>query len=192
MKKDGATLLDLGCAFAQDLRRLVADGVDGRQCYGSDLRLDLIDLGYELFRDRETLHSKFIAADVFDAESPLTQLYGKIDVINASSFFHLFTRDEQLQIARQCVKLLRPQANSLIVGRHRAQVVAGDTTGKFGPSAKFWHSAESWEQFWTEIGNEMHVEFDVNVTMTGAKFERLELAPKPGEDVSMSFSVRRR
>jgi SAM-dependent methyltransferase len=191
MKAGGETFLDLGCAFAQDLRRLVADGVDSRQCYGSDLLLDLINLGYELFHDRDTLKSEFIAADIFDLESPLKQIHGNIDIINASSFFHLFSRDEQLQIARQCVKIMRPKAGSLLVGRHRAQVVGGDTTGNFGPSSKYWHSAESWTQFWAEIAAETGVKFDVDVVMTGERFEVLEAPPKPGQAVSMSFSVRR-
>jgi SAM-dependent methyltransferase len=191
MKNGGATFLDLGCAFAQDLRRLVADGVDSRQCYGSDLRLDLIDLGYDLFRDRDNLQSEFIEADIFDSKSPLSRLHGKIDIINASSFFHLFTRDEQLQIARECVKLMRPQANSLLVGRHRAQVIGGHTTGKFGPSPKYWHSPDSWKEFWAEIGEELDVKFDVDVVMTGARFEALESPPQPGQEVSMSFTVRR-
>jgi hypothetical protein len=153
--------------------------------------LDFINLGYELFRDRETLQSEFIAADIFDLESPLKQLHGKIDIINASAFFHLFSRDEQLQIARQCVKIMRPKAGSLLVGRQRAQVIGGDTTGNFGPSSKYWHSAESWKQFWADIAAETDIQFEVDVVMMGEKFEALEAPPKPGQAVSMSFSVRR-
>ncbi|KAK1808712.1 hypothetical protein LTR12_016939 [Friedmanniomyces endolithicus] len=54
-----------------NLRRLVFDGVPSAQCYGADLRLEFLDLGYELFADRATLESKFIAADVFDEGSAL-------------------------------------------------------------------------------------------------------------------------
>ncbi len=90
MRTGQQTYLDLGCAFGQDIRRLVADGVDTSKCYASDLQLDFIELGYELFRDKETLKTKFIAANVFDTDSSLKDLEGTIDIVGASSFFHLF------------------------------------------------------------------------------------------------------
>ncbi|KAK0785878.1 hypothetical protein LTR38_012182 [Friedmanniomyces endolithicus] len=109
--------LDLGCAFAQNLRRLVFDGVPSAQCYGADLRLEFLDLGYELFADRATLESKFIAADVFDEESGLRELDGKVDIVDASSFFHLFTLAEQKKVARRVLGLLKPRAGGEFAAR---------------------------------------------------------------------------
>jgi SAM-dependent methyltransferase len=192
MKTGEQTFLDLGCAFAQDLRRLVADGVDSKQCYASDLRLDFLDLGYELFRDKATLQSKFIAADIFDVDGgPLAELDGKIDIINASSFFHLFPIEEQQQAARHCLKLLKARPGSLIIGRQKASRNPGKDSGRSGGAPKFWHSAESWQKFWQEIGEETGVTFDVVVAMKGTKFEDLKGSLEDTDDVSMSFSVRR-
>ncbi|KAK5325847.1 hypothetical protein LTR93_004068 [Exophiala xenobiotica] len=48
-----STFLDVGCGFGQELRFLVADhGVNPSQLFGVDLEPGLIDVGYELFRDR--------------------------------------------------------------------------------------------------------------------------------------------
>lgn len=202
LSKDNAdppVFLDLGCAFAQDLRRLVADGVDSSRCYGTDLRLDFLELGYELFRDRETLRSKFIAADVLEEggdaegkENPLMrELEGKVDIINASSFFHLFTLEQQKVAARVVVRLLKPRKGSLLLGRQKASAVAGNTTGRSQVAKKFWHSEESWKGFWREIGEEVGAEFEVEVRMLGDRFGTLEKPLEEADGLAMSFSVRR-
>lgn len=189
--------LDLGCAFAQDLRRLVADGVESSRCYGTDLRLDFLELGYELFRDRNTLKSTFIAADIFQTDPPnplMAQLEGKVDIINASSFFHLFSLEQQKTVARAVVRLLRPRKDSLLVGRQKAAAVAGATKPRPGAprlADRYWHSEESWKDFWRAIGEEVGVEFEVRVRMLGDKFGTLERPLEEAEGLAMSFSVRR-
>lgn len=185
--------LDLGCAFAQDIRRLVADGVDSKMCYASDLQLDFLDLGYELFRDRESLRSRFIAADVFDAGSPLMELEGKIDIVDASSFFHLFAWEDQKRIARIVVKLLRAREHSLVVGRQIGNQEAGDYGQRDGQGTRYWHNAESWKKMWKEIGEEVGVKFEVEV-VTRSMAEELGRAMQRPEDekgLGMEFSVRR-
>ena len=48
-------------------------------------------LSFALFRDRTTMRATFIAADVFDAASPLmTALRHGVDVIVAGDFLHQF------------------------------------------------------------------------------------------------------
>ncbi len=79
------------------LRKLVADGVPTEHLYGCDLRPEFFELGYKLFRDKDTLKSKFIAADIFDPSSALSSLYGNIDIIYAGSFLHLFGYAEQVE-----------------------------------------------------------------------------------------------
>lgn len=163
MRTGEQTYLDLGCAFAQDIRRLVADGVDGKKCYGSDYELDFIDLGYELFRDKDTLKSEFIAADIFDNKSALTKLEGKVDIIGASSFFHLFSWSDQKKVATRVIKLLRPQKDSLLVGRQIGDEVAGEKTRRSGSGSRYRHNADSWKRFWQEVGDQTGVEFEVEV-----------------------------
>ncbi|KAK5113617.1 hypothetical protein LTR85_010846 [Meristemomyces frigidus] len=192
MKTGEQTYLDLGCAFAQDLRRLVADGVDSSKCYGADLRLDFIDIGYELFRDKDTLKSTFIAADIFDPDSPLKELEGKIDIIDASSFFHLFDLADQKQIARSVIKLMTPREDSLVVGRQVGNLQAAEYPKRNGQGSRYRHSIESWREMWSEVGGEVGVQFDVQGSTRPAQGVR-ETTDRPEDSsaVMMEFSVRR-
>ena len=162
MRSGDQMYLDLGCAFAQDIRRLVADGVDSSRCYGSDLRLDFIDLGYDLFRDRDTLQSKFICADVFDPAGPLKELDDGVDIIGASSFFHLFSWEEQKKVAHRVVKLMTPQRDSLLVGRQVGNTDPAEVPRRNGSGSRFRHNVESWRKLWNEVGEEAGVRFDVD------------------------------
>ncbi|KAF2483967.1 hypothetical protein BDY17DRAFT_118669 [Neohortaea acidophila] len=154
--------LDLGCAFGQDIRRLVADGVDSGNCYGADLQLDFINLGYELFRDRDTLKTEFIAANVFEAESGLDRLDGRVDVVGASSFFHLFNWDEQVHIGKRVVRLLRPRKGSLLLGRQVGNEKAGDVPRRAGTGSRFRHDGQSWQRLWDQIGQEVGASFETS------------------------------
>ncbi|KAL2353590.1 hypothetical protein BJ546DRAFT_1113332 [Cryomyces antarcticus] len=146
--KDGQKLLDLGCCFGQDIRKLVSDGVPSENCYGADLRLDFIDTGYDLFRDKETLKSKFIAADIFDDNSELNQLDGQIDIVHAASFLHFFDWTDQMSAAKRIVKLLKLQTGSLTIGRQVGNVTAGEQPRRVeNGSRMFRHNEESFRRF---------------------------------------------
>ena len=194
MRSGDQKFLDLGCAFGQDIRRLVAHGVDSARCYGSDLRLDFIDLGYELFRDRSTLKSEFIAADVFDPDSALTQLEGKIDIVGSSSFFHLFDWDEQKRVAHRIVKLLKPQKDSLLAGRQIGNLKPGNYPNRSKTAMRFRHSPESWKKFWDEVGQEVGANFEVQATTESAR-QLLQsedhIRPETASSIRMEFSIRR-
>ena len=64
-------LLDIGCCFGQDERKLVADGAPPQNIYGADLHRGFIELDYDLFLDWEKLTSKFFTGDVLAAEPEL-------------------------------------------------------------------------------------------------------------------------
>jgi SAM-dependent methyltransferase len=187
------TYLDLGCAFAQDVRRLVADGVDSKQCYGLDLRLDFLQLGYELFNDHETLHSHFIEADVFSDSSAIKDLYGKIDIVDASSFFHLFNLEQQKAVARSVIKILRPNKDSLVVGRQVGNQQPDEYPRRDGRGTRYRHDIASWRKMWDEVGSEAGVQFEVEGTLWETETLREE-AKRSGEGATgamMEFSVRR-
>ncbi|KAI6908063.1 hypothetical protein D0869_08059 [Hortaea werneckii] len=189
--------LDLGCAFAQDIRRLVADGVDSRNCYGADLQLDFLDLGYELFRDRETLQSTFITADIFDPASGLMGIQGEIDIVDASSFFHLFSWDDQKAAAHTVTKLLKPQKDSIVVGRQMGHVDGGEFTRRNEKGLGFRHNAETWRRMWDEVGQEAGgVQFSAEAILKPIPRElkdamQSQSRPEDEGSVSMEFSVRR-
>lgn len=184
------TFLDLGCAFAQDVRRLVADGVDSSCCYGADLRLSFIDLGYELFRDKSTLRSKFIEADIFAAESGLDELKGKVDIINASSFFHLFSWEQQKSVARAVIKLLKPHKGSLLLGRHVGEQIGRERAR--GDGGTMWrHDVASWQRMWKEVGEESGTTFEVLGSLAEIPGMVIEEPNSEARGLMMSFSVRR-
>jgi len=188
MKTGRETYLDLGCCFGQDIRRLVHDGAPSENFYGSDLRLDFMELGYNLFRDRDSLKSKFIASDVFDPEAEIEQLDGRVDILHAASFFHLFDLEQQKQIARRVVKLLRPRKNSLLLGRHVGNVKGGEHPHRSAPSKTMYrHDPETWRKMWKEIGEETGTDLEVEVVMGDWA------APAWQQDgaLRMTYSVRR-
>ena len=166
LRTKGETFLDLGCCFAQDLRKLVFDGAPPERLYGSDLRDDFIKLGYELFKDKETLKSKFITGDVFDFESPLKELHGKVDIIYAASFFHLFDWPQQVAVAKRMVALFKPTTGCVVFGSHRGSLAPGDYQARANPSGKMYrHNAESFQKLWKEIGDETGTEWKVTAVL---------------------------
>ena len=95
---------------------LCATGSLAENLYGVELDERFIDLGYSLFLNREKLWSSFLVANVLEEHSDLDRLDGKVDVVYASQFFHLFGWDNQVTIGKRMVRLLKPQSGSLIVG----------------------------------------------------------------------------
>jgi SAM-dependent methyltransferase len=166
LKSGNERYLDLGCCFGQDIRRLVTDGVPGHVLTGSDLRQGFLDLGYDLFQDRDKLQSKMIAADIFAPGSGLGSLQGNIDIIHASSFFHLFDYEGQKEVARRVVQLLRPQKDSLLVGRQVGNMHAHEeTTAATGNDKMYLQNVDSWKHMWKEIGHETGTQWEVEAVM---------------------------
>jgi SAM-dependent methyltransferase len=158
------TFLDMGCCVGQELRSLVAAGVPSENLYGIDLFQGFLDVGYELFKDRETLKSTLLAADIFDENSEtLKDLEGKMDIVHAGSFFYLFEWDQQVLAARRCVSLLRAQPGSILVGKQAGDVNAGQKSrpGKLG--SRYRHNAESWKKLWEQVAKETGTEWDIAV-----------------------------
>lgn len=128
LKSPGASYLDIGCCFGQDLRRLVLDGVPSENLVGLDIAGPLMDLGKDLFLDGQTLRSSFVVADVFKgaAQGPAwTQLERSgFSVIHCSAFFHLFPLQDQITAAKQITGLVKK--GGIIVGRQMGSVKPGD------------------------------------------------------------------
>lgn len=160
LKDSSECLLDLGCCFGQDIRRLVADGVPGENLYGADLQPGFMELGYELFKDKDRLKSHFMVGDVFDDEGEggieLKKLDGKIDIVHAASFFHLFSWDQQVQVGTRVVRLLNPTTkNAVLLGRHVGSSEPGTYIGCVIAGTKgrrYRHSPDSFQKMWDEIG----------------------------------------
>ncbi|KFY60093.1 hypothetical protein V497_03867 [Pseudogymnoascus sp. VKM F-4516 (FW-969)] len=180
LKNDNHIFLDLGCCFGSEIRQLTADGAPSENLYGSDLRPEFWELGFDLFRDRERLKSSFLVGDVFDASSELGKLDGKVDILHAASFFHLFTYEQQLEVGKRIVKLLRPVEGSLVLGRMVGNTEPGLLTSKDGKKTLYRHNEESWAGLWQEISELTGVKFEVKshlVDTPGHMYKTVENGP---------------
>lgn len=172
--------MDLGCCFAQDLRQLVLDGVASDRLYGIDVDRKFLDLGYDLFLDRGTLNSHFLAVDALEpssspssssaAQDDLAGVNGKIDIVWAASFFHLFPRPRQLTAAKTVVALLKPKPGSLVLGRQLGSVRPGEYDVMKDGRWQFRHDVRSWTEFWDEVGRETGTSWRVEASLDEVDF----------------------
>ncbi|KAF7529939.1 hypothetical protein G7054_g9695 [Neopestalotiopsis clavispora] len=161
------TFLDLGCCVGQVLRQLAHDGVSSSRLFGTDVEPRFMDVGYELFNDRKKLRSMFVAGDIFaegdsPTADPLRLLDGKMTVVHAASFFHLFGWEDQVRAAKRVVRLMKPRdKDCFIFGR---QVGCEDPSAQLD-GTRFLHNAESWQRMWdvvgVDTGTRWRTEFDI-------------------------------
>lgn len=117
-------MLDLGCCFGQDLRKVAFDSGSSKNLLGSDIESSFIQLGFDLFLDREHFQGKIIPGDVFSPQF-LSEYHGKIDIIYLGSFLHLFSEAKQRRVVDQLNLLLSPKSGSMVFGRHLGAEVGG-------------------------------------------------------------------
>ncbi len=175
LTSEDQTFLDLGCCFGQDLRALAAAGAPSENLYATDLRRDFWELGYELFKDKETLKSRFIEANVLAADSEqvgegegegLQGLDGKIDIIYVGSFLHLFDYAGQFKVCERIVRLLKPVKGSVVSGRQVGHLVAGEKVHRTNYRENmFRHNEESFKTMWEEVGQKTGSSWSVEVEL---------------------------
>lgn len=160
---------------------------------GIDLRREFLDLGYELFRDRETLTSKFFAGNILAGETSYESLDGKVDIIHIASFFHLFSLPTQIQIAKRLVKMVRPVSGSLILGRQSGNVKPGEFKHGGLTQAGIWrHDVHSWEEIWAIVGRETGTEWRVEASLASTHcFTKTEEGAqwRDGGDRGLRFEI---
>ncbi|KAG2119947.1 uncharacterized protein F5147DRAFT_767412, partial [Suillus discolor] len=173
-KRPDAVLLDIGCCFGTDARKAAADGFPAKNIIASDLFNEFLQLSHELFKTTPASYPRcFLPGDVFDPAflsitaptddvSPaptidlsslksLNPLHGRISVINAISFFHLFSEERQLLVARALAGLLSAQSGSVICGCHVGTLEKGivkNTLVGSGYYGLFAHSPKTWSSLW--------------------------------------------
>ncbi|KZT74620.1 hypothetical protein DAEQUDRAFT_720820 [Daedalea quercina L-15889] len=203
-EREGAIFLDIGCCFGNDVRKAIADGYPMKNCIASDLERDFWKLGHRLFNTTpETFPVPFIAGDAFNPDflkpvppfysapelpapqlaqiTSLTPLLGHISAIHASSFFHLFDEEQQLELARSLAGLLSPQPGSLIFGMHNGRREKGFRVEQGEPgqagSYMFCHSPESWKELWD---GEVFAKGTVRVEAELQETQRRDIHAAPG------------
>ncbi|KAK5635843.1 hypothetical protein RRF57_011556 [Xylaria bambusicola] len=166
LKRPNATYLDIGCCFGQDIRQLVYDGVPSEHLVGLDIEQPLIELGYELFLDRQKLKSQFTIADVFKGsrQEIWATLQGRgIDVLHCSAFFHLFPLEQQLEAAREIVSLMK--VGGVIVGRQSGSVKPGNLPAMQDNLYSYRHDVSTLVDLWHEVGKITHTRWNVEGTL---------------------------
>jgi hypothetical protein len=178
--------------MGQDVRKLVHDGAPSENTYASDLKENFWDFGYDMFLDKSTLQTKFMEADIFDADSQLKQIDGKIDIVNAASFFHLFDWDDQVKAAKRTVQLLKPVSGSMIIGRQGGKAEAGSFAHVQKEKTAFWHNVESWKKMWEQVGSETGTEWRVEAVLGEEDLsKRMKTNLVPAGTRFMTFVIRR-
>lgn len=164
--RNGEKFLDLGCCFGQELRRLIVDGAPAENLYGIDLRQDYLDLGYELFLDRDSCKATFATANALEpSEHEWTKLAGSLSVVYTGAFFHLFDRPEQVSLAKLVARLLRPKRGGMVLGRQVGDANPGAYEHKTNPGGIMYrHNEQSWGDLWDEVGQEMGMQWSVECT----------------------------
>ncbi|OAX35872.1 hypothetical protein K503DRAFT_773044 [Rhizopogon vinicolor AM-OR11-026] len=172
-ERENPIFLDVGCCFGNVVREAVHDGFPAAWAIGTDLYPELWNIGHELFKSSpETYPAHFVGGNIFDAEilavappasmhttgapSPalnltsLNPLHGRVSVIHATAFFHLFKEDEQLHMARALAGLLSAEPGSVILGAHIAAEEKGPVRQGLAnvEVEMFAHSSESWTAMW--------------------------------------------
>jgi hypothetical protein len=152
---------------------LVLDGVPSQHLTGLDIEQALMDLGYKLFLDNDSLQSRFVVADVFQGATQ-----GKVwtdraergmDVVHCSAFFHLFPLGEQITAAKQIAKLVK--RGGVIVGRQLGSVKPRDLPAVKEGSFSYRHDVETFFALWKEVGEATQTRWSVEgkMDMVGMK-----------------------
>ena len=163
---DSQTILDAGCCFGQELRKLAFDGVPTKSIYGMDLEQSFLDLGFELFLDQAQMRdATFLSGNLLDDSQSFPQVEGKIDIINANSLFHLFTWEEQLKVAIRLASFLKSKPGSMILGRHVGAVDAGEYRGLNEGTTTYRHNVESFGLLFKEVSKRYGGLFKVDATL---------------------------
>ena len=148
------------------------DGVPSEQLHSIDIDPKFFDLGYELFLDRNTMQSHFVSTDVLDpsAAADCAELSGKLDIVWAASFFHLFPRPRQLIAVKATIQLLKPKPGSVVLGRQLGSVKPGEYDVMKDGRWQFRHDVDSWRELWEEVGRETGTKWRVEASLDEVDF----------------------
>lgn len=152
----------MGCGVGQAIRQIHQQGVEASKLIGVDLEPRFFDLGYDMFRDRDTLGARFVQGDMLDPDDEkLDQLHGKVTIVHADSFLHLFNRRHQSYIVKRLIGFFKPGTrNALIYGRQ-----AGYESGHVDNNSSdlpYVHTKETLQALWDEAGAETGTSWKVD------------------------------
>lgn len=141
------------------------DGAPGENLTGSELEPAFVELGYELFQDKQKLKATFTTGDFFSSD--IGGLKGQsFDIIYGGSFFHLFSWDEQVEALSRAVGLLK--ARGMIFGYQTGAEKAQSRSHASARSGELYsHNAESLQKLVSEVAEQMDLELRTEVNVVG-------------------------
>lgn len=124
----------------------------GSKLFGADIEPRFISLGYDLFRDKDTLGAKFFTGDLIDPDDErLDRIAGRFTIVHADSFFHLLSWTQQLFAATRLISWLKIEMKSCFI--------YGRQVGVFNPAnvaavgrRPYLHDRQSFQKLWDEAG----------------------------------------
>ena len=144
---------------------------------GLDINAALIQIGFDLFRDRARPPAAFVVGDMLDADdAALAALDGRVSIVHASNFWHLFSWAQQLAIAVRLVAFFSGGDGAVVYGRQVGTAKAGPPSR---PGASFLHDQESFQRLWDQVGVLTGSRWKVEMEFVG---ERLAKIPGFGGD----------
>jgi hypothetical protein len=168
--------------LGQDIRRLVYDGVPSENIFGLELDQELVNLGYELFRDHDHLQATFVIQDLLTDTPALEQLSGQISFLNSGFFLHLWDWDGQIRVVKQMLKLIRPERGSLITGVSFGSHSPGEwDNNPHGGQPMFVHDNNTFSRMWNQIERETSTKFAIHTELETAEgFDQLRQGDSKG------------
>lgn len=141
------------------------DGAPARQLYGAELEAPFIDMGYELFRDKETFGAHFVVADIFDVSEAraLRALEGRVHIVHVGLFLHLFDWPQQVAACERIVRILKPERGALVLGQQMGTTAPGRVD--HGHKVLFKHDARTFEKLWAEVGEKTGTRWVVKASL---------------------------
>jgi phospholipid N-methyltransferase len=188
--KEGDTYADVGCCLGQDIRKLIYDGVPAENLVGLELNPGFIDAGYKLFKDKETLRTKMVRADIQDPEGSWTEFQGQMDVVQLGMIMHLFSWDQQVTLLENAMKLLKlDKKGTCIIGQ-----AAGHMDGILSPTFRpetFRHNPDTFEKLMAEVaaktGTQWRTKATIDNSLSIHKRKKWDVA----KAIRISFEVER-
>jgi SAM-dependent methyltransferase len=96
-------LLDYGCGTGDNIRQILRDGFPRDRITGFDLSWESIDLGFDLYRDRDALRDLFVVNDTFPFRKE------QFDTVYSGSVIHVIADDAELdEYLANAYRALRP------------------------------------------------------------------------------------
>lgn len=161
--RDGQTFLDAGCCFGQDLRKLIFDGAPSSKALaGLDVESVFLELGYDLFRDKDKFHGTLLPVDLLKDSGPIPSFDGQMDMIGIFSVLHFFAYEPQIEVVKRLVGFSRPKAESTILGRQVATPQPGVYNSLKEGSRVYIHDVKTFKASWERVGRETSTRWEVD------------------------------